>query len=247
VETSDLLVAFAAVAVGSFVKGVTGSGLPLIGIPFMASFLGVEHAVVVMLVPSTVANAWIVWTNRAAAPRARHLLPLFVLGAAGTVVGTWILVSFDDRWLSLALAGMIIGYAVVFVKKPDLQFARSFTDRANAPIGLASGMLQGATGVSGPLIATYLHGIRMDRETYLFSLTGLYGTYGTIQIISLLALGSFTLTRFGQGLATLLPLALFLPIGLIVSRRISHRAFELSVLALLLVVAGKLVLNAVSG
>ncbi|NNC91863.1 MAG: sulfite exporter TauE/SafE family protein [Acidimicrobiia bacterium] len=226
---------------------MTGSGLPLIGIPFMASFLGVEHAVVVMLIPSTVANAWIIWENRAAAPHARHLLPLFVLGGVGTVVGSWILVSFDDRWLSLGLAAMIVAYALVFLTMADLQFTRRFTDRANAPVGLASGLLQGATGVSGPLIATYLHGIRMERETYLFAITALYGTFGTVQIFSLLGLGSFTMTRFGQGLATLVPLAIALPLGLAVSKRISRRAFELSVLALLLVVAAKLVANAVSG
>ncbi len=232
---------------GAFVKGVTGSGLPLIGIPFMASFLGVEHAVVVMLVPSTVANAWIVWSNRAAAGRARHLLPLFTLGAVGTVAGTWVLVSFDDRWLSLGLASMIIAYAVVFLTKPDLQFTRGFTDRANAPVGLAAGALQGATGVSGPLIATYLHGIRLERDTYLFAITALYGTFGTVQIFALLGLGSFTLTRFWQGMATLIPLAFALPLGLRVARTISHRAFELSVLTLLVVVALKLVANSVSG
>jgi uncharacterized membrane protein YfcA len=213
----------------------------------MASFLGVEHAVVVMLIPSTVANAWIIWANRAAAPQARHLLPLFILGGVGTAVGSWILVSFDDRWLSLALAAMIVAYALVFLTMADLQFTRRFTDKANAPVGLASGLLQGATGVSGPLIATYLHGIRMERETYLFAITALYGTFGTVQIISLLGLGSFTLTRFGQGLATLIPLAIALPLGLAVSKRISRRTFELSVLALLLVVAAKLIANAVSG
>ena len=155
--------------------------------------------------------------------------------------------SFDDRWLSLALAVMIVIYAIVFLTTPNLQFSRRFTDRANAPVGLASGLLQGATGVSGPLIATYLHGIRMERETYLFSITALYGTFGTVQIFSLLGLGSFTLTRFGHGLATLVPLAIALPLGLAVSKRISRRTFELSVLALLLVVSAKLVANAVTG
>lgn len=233
-------------AVGAFVKGVTGSGLPLIGIPFMASFLGVEHAVVVMLLPSTLANAWMIWANRAEASRARHLLPLFTLGALGTALGTWALVSFDDRWLSLGLAAVIVVYAVVFLTNPNLEFTRSVTDRANAPVGLASGLLQGSTGVSGPLLATYLHGIRMPRETYLFAITSLYGTFGMIQIFALLGLGSFTLTRLGQSLATLVPLALALPLGLRVSQRVSHRTFELSVLALLLGVAVKLVWNAIT-
>jgi uncharacterized membrane protein YfcA len=233
--------------VGAFVKGVTGSGLPMIGIPFMAPFLGVEHAVVVMAIPTTVANAWIVGETRKAASGARHLLPLLIMGAAGTVVGTWILVSFDDRWLSLALAGMIIAYALLFLAKPDLHLSRRITNRANAPVGLGSGVLLGATGIAGPVLATYLHAMRMDRATYLFALTGLYGALGLIQIAALIGLGSFTLERLGQGLATLIPMVLALPLGLRVSRRISHRVFELSVLGVLLVIAIKLITDAVGG
>ncbi len=246
-DQSELLIAFLAVAAGAFVKGVTGSGLPMIGIAFMASFLGVEHAVVVMLLPSTLANGWMVWAYRGEAHRARHLLPLLVLGSVGTLAGTWILVSFDDRWLSLALASVIVMYAAAFFRNPDLQFPPRFTDRANAPVGLASGLLQGATGVSGPVLATYLHGFRMKRETYLFSVTSLYGMFGVIQIFAFLSLGSFTPTRVGQSLATLVPLALALPLGIRMARGISHATFERSVLGLLLVVAAKLVWNATTG
>lgn len=213
----------------------------------MASFLGVEHAVVVMLIPSTVANIWMIWANREAVPETRHLWPLYVLGVAGVTAGTWILVSFDDRWLSLALAGMIVLYALVFVAKPDLQFTRAFTDKANGPVGLAAGLSQGATGVSGPIVATYLHGMRMMRTNYLFALTALYGLFGAIQIVALAGLGAFTQERFWQGVATLIPLALALPPGLQVSARISHTTFERTVLALLLVVAVRLVWNAVTG
>jgi len=246
-DLSELVVIFIAVAVGAFVKGVTGSGLPLIGVPFMASFLGVEHAVVVMLVPSMAANGWIMWANRSEAPKARHLMPLFILGAIGATAGTWVLVSFDDVWLSLALAAVIAVYVVTFLAKPDLQFSQQVTDRTNAPVGLAAGLLQGATGVSGPVVVTYLHGFRMQREEYLFSITAVYATFGAVQILALGALGSITPARFGESLATLVPMAMALPLGMVVSRRVSHKTFEYMVLALLVVVGVKLVWNAVTG
>ncbi|MGI9646995.1 MAG: sulfite exporter TauE/SafE family protein [Acidimicrobiia bacterium] len=237
---------FVAVAVGSFVKGVTGSGLPLIGVPFMASFLGVEHAVVVMLLPSMIANGWIMWANREEAPQARHLTPFFVLGAAGATAGTWALVSFDDDLLSLALAAVIGAYAITFLAKPDLQFSRTMTDRLNAPVGLAAGLLQGATGVSGPVVVTYLHGFRMDRDVYLFSITSIYASFGAIQIIALGLLGSITMERLGESVLTLIPMAVALPLGMAISKRVSHRTFEYMVLALLVVVGLKLVWNGLS-
>jgi uncharacterized membrane protein YfcA len=200
-----------------------------------------------MLIPSTLANGWMVWANRQAVAEARYMWPMYVLGVAGTAAGTWILVSFDDRWLSLALAATIVFYAAVFFAKPDLQFSRRFTDKANAPLGLAAGVLQGSTGLSGPIVATYFHGFRMSRTTYLFTVTALYGLFGATQIVALVGFGSFTLERFWQGMATLIPLALALPPGLRLSARISHVTFERSVLALLLVVAARLVWSSITG
>ena len=40
----DLVVIVAALAIGAFVKGATGGGLPQIAIPVMAAFLGVERS-----------------------------------------------------------------------------------------------------------------------------------------------------------------------------------------------------------
>ncbi|MGH8881913.1 MAG: hypothetical protein ACRD0P_31950, partial [Stackebrandtia sp.] len=60
----DLVVIVAAIAVGAFIKGATGGGLPQIAIPVMAVFLGVERSVVVMAIPGVVANGWLVWSHR---------------------------------------------------------------------------------------------------------------------------------------------------------------------------------------
>jgi uncharacterized membrane protein YfcA len=57
VTVGTLLVILFALSLGSFVKGVTGTGLPQIAIPVMASLLGVEHAVVVMAIPGVLSNA----------------------------------------------------------------------------------------------------------------------------------------------------------------------------------------------
>ena len=39
-------------------------GLPLVAVPFMAGFLGAEHAIVVMQIPGLVSNVWLVWRHR---------------------------------------------------------------------------------------------------------------------------------------------------------------------------------------
>ena len=73
IELLDLVVIVAAIAVGAFIKGATGGGLPQIAIPVMAVFLGVEHAVVVMTIPGVIANGWLVWTHRQEAGQTHDL------------------------------------------------------------------------------------------------------------------------------------------------------------------------------
>ena len=41
----SFVVVFVAIGLGAFSKGATGIGLPLIAIPIIAGFLGVEHAI----------------------------------------------------------------------------------------------------------------------------------------------------------------------------------------------------------
>ena len=45
---SEYLIVAVAVAVGAAVKGMTGLGLPLIAVPVITIFVGIEEAVLVM-------------------------------------------------------------------------------------------------------------------------------------------------------------------------------------------------------
>jgi hypothetical protein len=102
----DLVVIVAAIAIGAFVKGATGGGLPQIAIPVMAAFLGVERSVVVMAIPGVVANGWLVWSHRAEASGTRDLPVMMACGAVGSVIGTMALKGLDARVLSAVLAGI---------------------------------------------------------------------------------------------------------------------------------------------
>ncbi len=51
-------------AIGGLSKGLTGLGLPAFAIPVMAMFIGVERAVVMLVIPSIVLNGQLVWSHR---------------------------------------------------------------------------------------------------------------------------------------------------------------------------------------
>lgn len=244
---TELLIIVTAIGIGSFVKGATGSGLPQIAIPVMATFLGVERAVVIMAIPGVVANAWMVWANRDGFHASRDLPSLLTTGIAGAVIGTIALKSLDGRMLSALLAVIIIGYVVVSTLRPDFTFSPKITRYVSPPLGLVAGGLQGATGISGPLLSTYVHGFGLPPQGYVFSISVLFIVFSIVQTVTLFGIGLYTQPRIVESLLALVPIALLLPLGTFAARRLSAHAFKRIILLLLVGTACKLLYDALVG
>jgi len=245
--TVDLVVIVAAIAVGAFIKGATGGGLPQIAIPVMAAFIGVERSVVVMAIPGVVANGWLVWSLRAEARHTRDL-PVMLAGCVvGAVAGTLALKGLDGRILAAALAVMIIVYILLATFRPGFTFSRRVTRVASPPVGIAAGGLQGATGISGPLLSTYLHGFGMPPRAYVFALSTLFCASALVQTVTLLGVGLYTPERLAESALALIPIAIALPLGVRAARRISPETFQRLVLVLLAVSALSLLHDAIAG
>ena len=110
-------------ALGAFVKGLTGMGLPLVAVPFMAGFLGAEHAIVVMQIPGLVSNVWLVWQHRGEAKATPLRYDMIIPASLMTVVGVWFLDTADDNITILLLAVAVALLALMVngfqVDEPD--------------------------------------------------------------------------------------------------------------------------------
>jgi uncharacterized protein len=245
-DLSELSIILIAMIVGGFVKGATGQGLPQIAIPVMASFLGVEHAVVVMAIPGVIANGWLLWTYRSHLRRTRDLPAILTTGIFGSVAGTVLLTTLDDRILSLVLASVIGLYVVFFLAHPSFSLRPAVTRYSSPPVGLAAGLLQGSTGVSGPLVSTYMHALRLDKETYVLSVATVFLVFSVVQAAALTILGLYTESRLGESLLALVPIMIMLPIGTRLTHGLSRRAFDLMILAVLVASGARLVYGALT-
>ena len=243
----EILVIVVAIAIGAFVKGVTGAGLPQIAIPVMATFLGVERSVVIMAIPGVVANGWLVWANRDALRLTRDLPTRLATGTIGAVAGTMLLKTLDAQLLSLVLAAMIIAYVAVATLHPGLTLSPGLTRIASPPVGLLAGGLQGATGISGPLISTYLHGYAFPSHVYVFSISVIFVVFSIVQTVTLFGIGLYTPGRVLESVLALVPIAILLPVGSRYARKLSAVAFKRVVLVLLVSSAAKLIYDAVTG
>lgn len=240
----ELAIIVAAIGLGAFVKGVTGTGLPQIAIPVMASFLGVERSVVVMVIPGIVANAWMLWTFRGSFRQSRDLAVLVPLGIVGVVIGTWLLHALEPRILSLALAVLLLAYLVLFISPVDVRLSPRITRWTSPPVGLVAGALQGATGIAGPLVQTYLHAYRLDKQVFVVSTVTLYGVFAITQGLTIASLGLYSPSRLFESVLALVPMLVMLPVGARVALRMSQRVFDYFILVLLTAGAAKLTYDA---
>ena len=243
-EVGELVIILIAMVVGGFVKGATGQGLPPIAIPVMASFLGVEHAVVIMAIPGVVSNVWLVWTYRSHLSRTRDLPAILTTGVFGAVAGTVLLTTLDDKVLSLALAIAIGLYVVVTLVHPSFRLRPTMTRYSSPPVGLAAGLLQGSTGMSGPLVSTYVHALRLDKETYVLSVATVFLVFSVVQTTAFTILGLYTESRLGQSLLALVPIMIMLEVGTRLTQGMSRSAFDLMILAVLIASGARLVYGA---
>ncbi len=244
--TTQLLVIVAASFAGALVKGVTGLGYPVIAVPLIALVTGIEDAVVVVAIPNLVANIVLCWEARDARGEARDLGRLVGFGVVGAVIGTVALVRLPEQPLLLALAVTVGVFVVQMIRRPDIALAPAVATRWSPVAGFFIGIMQGAVGVSGPVVATWLHGYRLAVQTYVYSVTVIFGVTGAVQLVMLTGQGQIDADRlFGAALAGV-GVAVALPLGLKLRRRLEGPTFEKVVLAVLLVSAVSLVFEALA-
>lgn len=222
----DLVIIVGAIAVGSFVKGATGGGLPQVAIPVMAVFLGAERAVIIMAIPGVVSNAVLVWTHRDAFKDTRDLGRLLSSAVLGAVAGTVLLTSVNGRILAGILVGVIVLYIAVALLHPGFVLPPRITKAVSPPVGLAAGGLQGATGISGPLLTTYLHSFGLVPRAFVLSLSALFCVSAIVQVVTLTGVGLYNQTMLVESVAALVPTVAFLPLGSRAARRLSPRTFR---------------------
>jgi len=240
IEWAVLLLASAA---GMFVKSVTGMGYPLFAIPLASLVVGVEHAVVIISLPNAIANALLCFAARAGASGSRDLWRLGGAGVLGALVGATALIKLPEWPLLLALVTTIAGFVYQYWRAPELRIDAKASRRWSPVVGGLAGAMQGAVGVSGPVLAAWLHGYRLSRDAQVFSVTLLFLVSGLAQVTFLAAAGAYTEERLIAAAGVLVPVLAMIPIGTRIRGRLDTRAFERAVLGVLVISAVALVVR----
>lgn len=226
---------------GSMVKGISGIGLPLVAIPIMAGFMPIDRAVAIMLLPNLLMNMWLMWTYRAHAVRLANLPLMAAVGVFGVVLGSWLLSAVPEIYMIGFMALWLGGYLVHLMVGREFGMPEVLSRHAPALVVALGGVVQGAVGTAGPIIAPYVHSLKLGQPQFVFVISILFQIFALTQLVSFLWLGLVDGERLLESMAACVPIAIFLPLAVRLGQRISIRAFNWFVIALLVVIEARLI------
>ncbi|MEM7718835.1 MAG: sulfite exporter TauE/SafE family protein [Pseudomonadota bacterium] len=241
-----LMLGTAAMVAGGVLKGAVGAGAPLVVVPLLALLYDVPFAVAIFVIPSLLGNIWQSWLYRADVLPARFLLCFAGAGGLGALIGSFVLVRVPGDVLLGGLALVVFLYIGQRFARPDWVLSRQAGDRLAVPAGLLGGLMQGAGGVSAPVSVTFLNAMQLPRKAFIATIGVFFGTMSLVQLPTLWSLGVMTPERAALGLAAAVPLFGAMPIGAWLARFLSKALFDRIILALLAVIACRLLYDAIN-
>jgi uncharacterized membrane protein YfcA len=236
----DLLVIATAIALGGLAKGITGIGMPLVAVPIMAEFLGVERSVIIMAIPATLTNVWLVWRQRNDGNQVREMPWLLLFGCIGVFAGTWVLYLASERSLMVVLGLWIAIYLFLRFVNPARGLSIHVRRWAAPFVGILAGVFQGALGISAPVVATYLHALRLTPGAFVFAVTLPFATLGFVQCVAYTCVGLFTKQLLLASFFALLPALIAIPLGARIRLSIDQHRFDHLILLMLAIMGVRL-------
>jgi hypothetical protein len=172
-DSLQLLVFLAAAFAASLITGLVGFAFGIIAAGPWLHVLAPAQATTLIVAFGLVVQGWSVWKLRAAI-RVRRLLPFVIGGAIGVPLGIALL-----RWLSagqlrVGTGVFLILYSLYALLRPALPQFKQSGAGADLGIGVANGILGGATGFAGIVVTIWsgLRGWPKDEQRAVFQPTG---------------------------------------------------------------------------
>jgi uncharacterized protein len=198
------LVVAGAFLLAGLVKGVTGLGLPTVGMGLLSLAMPPAQAAALLLVPAFITNVW----QMVRGPGLGRLVRRLWLMQSGVCLGSWagagLITGSNAGCASVALGVALFAYAAIGMMNVRVPHAPARAEWWLGPfVGGATGLMTAATGVFVIPALPYLQALSFDREELVKAL-GLSFTVSTVALACSLA-GSGTLDP-GSGLYSLLAL-----------------------------------------
>jgi uncharacterized membrane protein YfcA len=224
-----------------FTQGLTGFGFALVAVPILGLVASPQLVVPAVIISGTASNFIVLfhlrrWVN------IRRIWPLTLAGAVAAPFGVYLL-----DILSADVLRIIIGVAVlVFTATSIRGLRRSIRHEklAMVPVGLASGLLGGSIGTSGPPVILFLANQGMEKQAFRANLIGYFTVLSVVTVAALSVEGVITTSTIQFVLISVPGMAIGALTGVALAGRVKEKLFRRIALS---IVAAAGVLSIASG
>ena len=227
---------------------VVGMGLQTVAVGLLAVTMPPAEAAALLLIPSLVTNLWQLWTGPSFARLCKRLWTMMAGVMLGTVAGAGLLTGTHTALASAWIGAALVLYALVGLASAGFTTPARHEVWASPLVGLATGLVTGATGVFVIPAVPYLQSLRLDKEDLIQAL-GLSFTVSTAALaIGLFRTGAFAspTAQLAGSVAALAPALAGMFAGQALRQRMSIETFRsvffVGLLALGVYLAGEVVL-----
>ncbi len=217
--TTLFILAAVVLTIGGAVKGVMGLGLPTITVGVLGLVMPPMQAAAIAVIPTFVTNIW----QTFAGPSLGAILRRFWLMQLGILGGTWLggeLLARTNPAQAKGYLGMaLIAYGVLGLKRVHFHISPGKETWLGLPMGLATGIANGATGLFVVPGGLYMQSLDLDKDDLVQAL-------GLTALVASFALGIVLWHHGMMGSEIAIPSAVALvpaTIGMILGQKVRAR------------------------
>ena len=227
----EMASAVVAMLLGLLVFSATGFGIGMVATPVLLLAHEPQSAIVIPATLGWVMGLWIMYKSWRDVPL-RDILPVSIASLFGAPFGVYILSTADSSVLSIAIAALIILFAIGSFFKVEKEIPYS------KPVGILAGLVVGVllptTGVAGSLVMLYLMTKQWERHTVRAAMAFFLVMLMTFSIALFWWWGLFTPERIALSGIAVIPAAIGVALGAILIKRINEQVFQYAVIGIII-------------
>ncbi len=234
---------FAIVVFAVAVEAAAGFGATVITVTLASHLMPLDEVLATFMPVNVVLALWILARHHALVDRGLLFRRIFPMMAVGFLAGLLLVDQLGHPYLKATFGLLVVGLAAV-----ELTGSRaSPPSPAAARVALLSaGLIHGLFACGGPLLVWVAGRELPDKGRFRATLQAVWLGLGGLLLVRYALAGSLTATTLRHSAWLMLALAVALPIGEAVHRRIAPAPFRRAVFSLLLFAGGALAVRAVT-
>lgn len=209
-----------------WVKGVVGMGLPTVAMGLLGLFMVPVEAATLLVAPSLVTNVWQLATGPRFLRLLRRLITMMLGICVGTALSIGVLASNASTLASAALGAVLAAYGTFGLLAPRFSVPARAETWLSPSVGVATGIVTGATGIFVIPAVPYLGSLGFEKEELIQAL-GLSFTVSTLTLgIGIALTGGITGSLAWGSLLAVVPALIGMYLGQAVRHRLRPATFR---------------------